>query len=87
MLAEGPDIETLRVEMFGPVMTLMPFDTEAEAIQFANNSEFGLGSDIFTQNLAHAHRVSGRIKSGITWVNTYRAISRIAPFGGFNQSG
>ena len=81
------DTETLHIEMFGPVMSLIPFDTEEEAIMMANNSQFGLGSGIFTQNIARAHRVSDRIRSGICWVNTYRAISPIAPFGGFNQSG
>ena len=81
------DTETLHIEMFGPVMSLIPFDTEEEAIMMANNSQFGLGSGVFTQNIARAHRVSDRIRSGICWVNTYRAISPIAPFGGFNQSG
>ena len=83
----GPDTETLKVEMFGPVMSLLPFDTEAEAIALANDTEFGLGSGVFTSNLARAHRVSARIRAGICWVNTYRAVSPIAPFGGFNQSG
>ena len=88
-LVECPqlDTETFNIEMFGPVMSLMPFDTEEEAIALANNSEFGLGSGVFTQNIARAHRVSARINSGICWVNTYRAISPVAPFGGFNQSG
>lgn len=81
------DTETLHIEMFGPVMSLIPFDTEEEAISMANNSLFGLGSGVFTQNIARAHRVSDRIRSGICWVNTYRAISPIAPFGGFSQSG
>ncbi|WP_170358167.1 aldehyde dehydrogenase [Ruegeria arenilitoris] len=81
------DTETLKVEMFGPVMSLLPFDTEDEAIALANTTPYGLGSGVFTQNLARAHRVSKRIRAGICWVNTYRAISPIAPFGGFNQSG
>lgn len=81
------ETETLKVEMFGPVMSLLPFDTEEEAVALANASDFGLGSGIFTQNVARAHRVSKRLKAGICWVNTYRAISPIAPFGGFNQSG
>ena len=83
----NPQTETLKIEMFGPVMSLLPFDTEEEAIALANGTEFGLGSGIFTQNIARAHRVSGRLRSGICWVNTYRAISPMAPFGGFNQSG
>lgn len=82
-----PDIETLKVEMFGPIMSLIPFDTEQEAIELANSTPFGLGSGVFTQNLARAHRVSSRLKAGICWVNTYRAISPIAPFGGVDQSG
>jgi len=83
----GPETETLKVEMFGPVMSLLPFDTEEEAIELANDSRFGLGSGVFTENLARAHRVSDRIRSGICWINTYRAISPMAPFGGYNQSG
>ena len=68
-------------------MSLIPFDTEDEAISMSNDTEFGLGSGVFTQNLGRAHRVSNRIRAGICWVNTYRAISPIAPFGGLNQSG
>lgn len=83
----NPNIETLKVEMFGPVMSLLPFDTEEEAIALANETEFGLGSGVFTENLARAHRVSSRLKAGICWVNTYRAVSPIAPFGGYGQSG
>ena len=88
-LVECPNdqIETLKVEMFGPVMSIVPFDTEEEAIAMANDSLFGLGSGVFTQNLARAHRVSKKLKAGICWVNTYRAISPIAPFGGYNESG
>jgi aldehyde dehydrogenase (NAD+) len=82
-----PDTETLKVEMFGPVMSLLPFDTEEEAIALANATPFGLGSGVFTENVARAHRVSSRLKAGICWVNTYRAVSPIAPFGGFDQSG
>ncbi len=84
---QSTDTETLKVEMFGPVMSLLPFDTEEEAIALANASSFGLGSGVFTQNLARAHRVSDRLKAGICWINTYRAVSPIAPFGGFNRSG
>ena len=79
--------ETLKVEMFGPIMSLLPFETEEDAIALANDSKFGLGSGIFTENIARAHRVSSKIKAGICWINTYRAISPIAPFGGYNQSG
>ncbi len=83
----GPETETLKVEMFGPVMSLLSFDTEEEAIALANSTAFGLGSGVFTRDVARAHRVSKRLRSGICWINTYRAVSPIAPFGGFNQSG
>nr|WP_319383188.1 aldehyde dehydrogenase [uncultured Roseibium sp.] len=82
-----PETATLHVEMFGPVMSLLPFDTEEEALVLANDTPYGLGSGVFTQNVARAHRVSARLNAGICWVNTYRAVSPIAPFGGFNQSG
>ena len=82
-----PETATLHVEMFGPIMSLLPFDTEEEAIALANATPYGLGSGIFTQNLARAHRVSDKLHAGICWINTYRAISPMAPFGGFNQSG
>ena len=59
----------------------------ADWVALANDSRFGLGSGVFTENVARAHRVSARIRSGIVWVNTYRAISPIAPFGGFGMSG
>lgn len=81
------DIETLKVEMFGPVMSMVAFDTEEEAVAMANDTVYGLGSGIFTNNLARAHRVAANVHAGICWVNTYRAVSPIAPFGGFNQSG
>ena len=76
-----------QVELFGPVMSVLKFETEEEAVSLANDTEFGLGAGVFTSNVARAHRVSGAIRSGIVWVNTYRAISPIAPFGGFRQSG
>ncbi len=80
-------IRTVREEMFGPILSALSFDTEEEAIKLANSSDFGLGSGVFTSNVARALRVSDAIRSGIVWVNTYRVISPIAPFGGFKNSG
>jgi len=80
-------IVSLETEMFGPVASLLTFKDEIQAINMANNTKFGLGSGLFTNNLARAHRVSKKIKAGICWINSYRAISPIAPFGGYNQSG
>ena len=81
------NIETLKIEMFGPVISLIEFDNEDEAVELANDSVYGLGSGLFTKDLSRAHRVSNEIKAGICWINTYRVISPIAAFGGFNQSG
>lgn len=81
------DIETVQNEMFGPVLSAMKFKDEEDGIAMANNTQFGLGAGVFTENLARAHRVSSKIRSGILWINTYRAISPIAPFGGFGHSG
>ena len=80
-------IRSAREEMFGPVLSALSFDTEEEAIALANDSHFGLAAGIFTNNVARALRVSDAINSGIVWVNTYRVVSPIAPFGGFRQSG
>lgn len=80
-------VRTVREEMFGPVLSALSFDTEEEAIEMANSSKFGLGSGVFTENVGRALRVSDAIRSGIVWVNTYRVISPIAPFGGFKNSG
>jgi acyl-CoA reductase-like NAD-dependent aldehyde dehydrogenase len=81
------NVKTVQEEMFGPVMSALKFSDEDEAVAFANDTRFGLGAGVFTRDVARALRVSKRIRSGIVWVNTYRAISPIAPFGGFGQSG
>lgn len=74
-------------ELFGPVLSVIPFDDEEEAVTLANDTRYGLASGVFTRDLTRAHRLIRRIRAGIVWVNTYRAISPIAPFGGFGLSG
>ena len=81
------EFDCVKTELFAPVISVIAFDTEEEAIRMANDSAYGLGAGVFTENLARAHRVSEKIQSGIVWINTYRAISPIAPFGGMKQSG
>ncbi|MDH3712444.1 MAG: aldehyde dehydrogenase [Gammaproteobacteria bacterium] len=81
------NVRTVQEEMFGPVLSALRFDDEEQGIAYANDTRFGLGSGVFTRDVARALRVSKRIRSGIVWVNTYRAISPISPFGGFKQSG
>jgi aldehyde dehydrogenase (NAD+) len=80
----SPSVET---ELFGPVLSVLSFETEADAVRLANDTRYGLAAGVFTQNLTRAHRMIKRIRAGVVWVNTYRAVSPIAPFGGFGQSG
>ena len=77
----------LREEIFGPVLVIVPFDTEAEAIALANDSIYGLAASVWTENLSRAHRVAERLKVGTVSVNTVDAVSPATPFGGFKQSG
>lgn len=74
-------------EIFGPVLAIIPFDTEADAIRMANDSRYGLASGLWTRDLNRAMRVSRAMQSGSVWVNTYRALAAQAPFGGFKESG
>lgn len=74
-------------EVFGPVLSIIPFDSEEEAIAIGNDTKYGLASGIWTTNLSRAMRVSKAISAGTVWVNTYRAIAVQAPFGGFRDSG
>ncbi|MHC8597454.1 aldehyde dehydrogenase [Arenicellales bacterium IMCC55707] len=81
------EIGIVRNELFGPVVSALAFRSEEEALSMANDTNFGLASGIFTRDVGRALRVSGAIRAGIVWVNTYRVVSPIAPFGGFKESG
>jgi aldehyde dehydrogenase (NAD+) len=84
---DGTSAPALAEEFFGPVLSVVSFETEAEALALANDTAFGLASGVFTSNLARGHRMIRGIRAGIVWVNTYRAVSPIAPFGGHGLSG
>lgn len=74
-------------EIFGPVVTLTPFDTEEEALSYANATEYGLAATIWTENLKKAHRVAAKLQSGIVWVNCWLVRDLRTPFGGVKNSG
>lgn len=76
-----------REEIFGPVLAVSTFDTEAEAISRANDTIYGLAASVWTSNLSRAHRVTDKLKAGTVSVNTVDALSPMTPFGGFKQSG
>jgi (Z)-2-((N-methylformamido)methylene)-5-hydroxybutyrolactone dehydrogenase len=84
---DAPDAPCLTQEMFGPVLSVMTFQTEAQALQLANDTAYGLASGVFTASLTRAHRMIRGLRAGVVWVNTYRAVSPIAPFGGHGLSG
>ena len=78
---------TNQEEIFGPVVTVMPFDSEDEALELANNSKYGLASTIWTNDLKKAHRVANNIYTGIVWVNSWLVRDLRTPFGGVKNSG
>jgi aminomuconate-semialdehyde/2-hydroxymuconate-6-semialdehyde dehydrogenase len=78
---------TNREEIFGPVVTITPFDNEEEVIAYANDCDYGLASSVWTQNLSRAHRVAEQINTGTVWVNCWLLRDLRVPFGGMKQSG
>ncbi|MGK7094705.1 (Z)-2-((N-methylformamido)methylene)-5-hydroxybutyrolactone dehydrogenase [Acinetobacter baumannii] len=84
---DAPQADCITTELFGPVLSVDNFKYEAEAVQKANSTPYGLAAGVFTTNLSRAHRMTKVIGSGIVWLNTYRAVSPLAPFGGHGLSG
>ncbi len=82
-----PSDRIAKEEIFGPVVAIMKFESEEEAIHLANDTEYGLGFGIFTQNITRVHRISPKIKAGIGWVNWYHPTFNELPWGGYKQSG
>jgi (Z)-2-((N-methylformamido)methylene)-5-hydroxybutyrolactone dehydrogenase len=81
------DMSIGREEVFGPVLSVLPFAGEEEAVRMANDTPFGLAAGVWTSDLRRAHRVAHAIRAGTVWVNAYRAVGPMAPFGGFKASG
>jgi aminomuconate-semialdehyde/2-hydroxymuconate-6-semialdehyde dehydrogenase len=78
---------TNQEEIFGPVVTIMPFENEAEALTMANSTPYGLSATIWTSNLNRAQRMAQQIQAGIVWINTWMLRDLRTPFGGVKQSG
>ncbi len=81
------DCRTNQEEIFGPVVTLAPFDTEEEVLKYANSTQYGLAATVWTQNLNRAHHVAAKLHSGIIWVNCWLLRDLRTPFGGMKNSG
>jgi aminomuconate-semialdehyde/2-hydroxymuconate-6-semialdehyde dehydrogenase len=81
------DCRTNQEEIFGAVVSVQPFDTEEEVLNYANSTEYGLSATVWTENLSRAHRVAEQIESGIVWINTWLLRDLRTPFGGVKQSG
>ncbi len=81
------DCRVNREEIFGPVVTITPFEDEEEVVEYANATDYGLAASIWTENLARAHRVAERVQSGVIWVNCWLVRDLRVPFGGMKQSG
>ena len=81
------DCKTNREEIFGPVVSMIPFKTEEEVIKMANSTKYGLSASLFTRDISRAHRVASNIDSGVVWVNTWMLRDLRIPFGGMKSSG
>ena len=81
------DCRTNQEEIFGPVVTLQPFDTEEEVLSYANSTNYGLAASVWTQHLTKAHHVAAKLHSGIVWINCWLLRDLRTPFGGVKSSG
>jgi acyl-CoA reductase-like NAD-dependent aldehyde dehydrogenase len=88
VIADLPnDSRVVQEEIFGPVLTVQPFDSEDEAVELANSTPYGLASGVQTGNLARAHRIADQLQAGIVWVNDWAMLDPAVPFGGVKDSG
>ena len=82
-----PAMQVAREEVFGPVLAVLPFEDEEDAVRIANSLPYGLAAGVWTENISRALTMANRLEAGTVWVNTYRAVSYMAPFGGYKRSG
>ena len=83
----APAMEIAREEVFGPVVAVIPFDGEEEAVALANATPYGLAGAVWTRDGGRGHRVAAAMRAGTVWINGYRTINVMSPFGGFGRSG
>jgi (Z)-2-((N-methylformamido)methylene)-5-hydroxybutyrolactone dehydrogenase len=83
----NPGMRIAKEEVFGPVLSVIPFDDEDEAVSIANDTIYGLAAGVWTTSMRRALSMAERLEAGTVWVNTYRAVSYMSPFGGFKRSG
>ena len=80
-------MRAVREEIFGPVVSVLPFDSEEEVLERANNTPYGLASGVWTTNIGRVHRMARAVEAGTVWVNCYLAFDAALPFGGLKMSG
>jgi aldehyde dehydrogenase (NAD+) len=85
--AVTPDMRIAQEEVFGPVLAVMPFESDNEAVEIANGSMYGLAAGVWTADIGRCLNVAKRLESGTVWINTYRVSSPLSPFGGYKRSG
>ena len=83
----SPTMRIAQEEVFGPVLSVIPFDDEDEAVAIANDTLYGLAAGVWTSSIKRALKMSERLEAGTIWINTYRAVSYMSPFGGYKRSG
>jgi aldehyde dehydrogenase (NAD+) len=80
-------MQVAQEEIFGPVLSVLTFRTDEEAIRIANGTRYGLAAGVWTRDIHRAHRVAHRLRAGSVWVNSYRVVAPNVPFGGYGDSG
>jgi len=82
-----PDTKVVREEIFGPVVTAIPFSDPAEIVKAANDTNYGLAAAVWTRDVSTAHKVAAKLRAGMVWINCYNIFDPALPFGGYKQSG